>query len=520
MSMSYSQRYSTPSPLFPQPSPTTLERLIQSWEELRKLDVEGYRTSRAHPLSTWLVDIQWADGRSVRSPGRGTTCSPFTTQSVAMAYSPQGQTPLRPVLSDGRPLSFLFSRAANGTLGAASPQQLARYGMTLADNEWPRPIIFFNLGYAVPPTQLRRGDAVHIDWMTGGGHAVFCWDVHLNARGEVDAFQYVSSNGRIRTGATCEGARVGVSIGGTPCGSSGYIRQSAASPVCYEVLRSPLFVDDERYTAEAAWVTWNPQLKLSDLVGCRVRPRGKLSYARVVKAARFHGVSPPPPFAMVPAGVSAKSLPSSGPLSEQRLLQKQLGVLIAAGVVEADVGDSEITSAVQLRSVVRSFQAKFGLVTDGIAGPKTKAKLREAYAAACVTPAAKQYLATGAVSSPDEEDPAVAFSLGSVSPRVHALYFRHGTVTAGKEVALVVEAEGIDFGSTPWTLYLRCANSTERLPVSCTWTCQPGRATTVVHIPKQLGAWPPQPVYLGIASLEQETSAPLYVTRSAIEAAT
>lgn len=517
--MSYSQRYSTPSPLFPQPSPTTLERLLESWEELRKLDVEGYRTSRAHPLSTWLVDIQWADGRSVRSPGRGTTCSPFTTQSVAMAYSPQGQTPLRPMLSDGRPLSFLFSRAANGTLGAASPQQLTRYGMTLVDNEWPRPVIFFNLGYAVPPTQLRRGDAVHIDWMTGGGHAVFCWDVHLNERGEVDAFQYVSSNGRIRTGATCEGAGVGVSVGGTPCGRGGYIRQSAAAPVCYEVLRSPLFVDDERYTAEAAWVTWNPQLKLSDLVGCRVRPRGKLSYARVVKAARFHGVSPPPPFAMAAAGVSAKSLPSSDPLSDQRLLQKQLGVLIAAGVVVADVGNPEITSAAQLRAVVRTFQAKFGLVADGIAGPKTKAKLREVYAVACAAPAAKEYLATGAASSPDDEEPAVAFSLDPVSPRVHALYFRHGTVIAGTQVALVAETEGIDFASAPPTLYLRGANSDERLPVTCKWTCQLGRATTLVQIPKQLGAWPPQPVYLGIDSIEQETIAPLYVTSRGVSAA-
>lgn len=509
--MSYSQRYSTPSPLFPQPSPTTLERLLQSWEELRKLDVEGYRTSRAHPLSTWLVDIQWADGRSVRSPGRGTTCSPFTTQSVAMAYSPQGQSPLRPVLSDGRPFSFLFSRAANGTLGAASPQQLARYGMTLADNEWPRPVIFFNLGYAVPPTQLRRGDAVHIDWMTGGGHAVFCWDVHLNERGEVDAFQYVSSNGRIRTGATCEGAGVGVSVGGTPFGSGGYIRQSAAAPVCYEVLRSPLFVDDERYTGEAAWVTWNSQLKLSDLIGCRVRPRGKLSYARVVKAARFHGVSPPPPFAMAAAGVSAGSSTSSDQLSETRLLQEQFGTLIAAGVVDADAGKFESYSAAQLRSVVRTFQAKFGLVADGIAGPKTRAKLREVYAAACASPAAKQYLATGVASSPDEENPGVAFSLESESPRADALYFRHGAVTAGSQVELVVEAQGIDFASAPLPVYLRRADSDERVPVSCEWTCQPGRATTLVHIPRPLGAWPPQPVYAGITSLLQETIAPLYV---------
>ena len=77
-----------------------------------------------------------------------------------MAYSAQPSAPLRPVLSTGQPLPFLFSRAANGTLSAAHRRQMDRYGMTMADNEWPRPVIFFNMGYAVEPTELRRGDCV------------------------------------------------------------------------------------------------------------------------------------------------------------------------------------------------------------------------------------------------------------------------------------------------------------------------------------------------------------------------
>src|SRR5690242_11027511 len=97
----YSERYRTPSPLFPQQSPTSLSRILSSWETLRKLDIHGYRTSSAVPASTWLVKIAWADGRtSGRSTGRGTTCSPFTTQSVAMAYSKDDAEPYRPVLAD------------------------------------------------------------------------------------------------------------------------------------------------------------------------------------------------------------------------------------------------------------------------------------------------------------------------------------------------------------------------------------------------------------------------------------
>lgn len=521
--MSYSQRYCTPSPLFPQPSPVSLERLLQSWEALRALDVEGYRTSHAQPMSTWLVDIQWADGRSVRSPGGGTTCSPFTTQAVAMAYSPAESQPLRPLLASGEPLSFLFSRAANGTLAHAPKHLMERYGMTLADNGWPRPVIFFNMGYAVEPTQLRRGDAVHLDWMSGGGHAVFCWDVHLNERGEVDAFQYVSSNGRIQVNGTQEGAGLGISVGGTPSGEGGLIRQVSADPIRYQVLRTPLFTDDERYVAEGSWVTWNPRLKLSDLTGCRTRPRGRLAYARVVHAARFHGVTPPPPFAMAERAADAQqqiAVPgadaagaAADACAEQRLLQKQLKLLHAAGWIKADPGESDGRPDACTRAAVRAFQSEYRLKPDGIAGPKTRAKLREIYEAAALSPAGREYLATGAVAPRRDEEGSVSFAAGPADPVVRDFYFRHGTAAPGAEVEVILEAEGLD--EVPLALYLRDVETHDRYEMPAPLVCTEGRGSVHLLVPAGRGARPPRQLRAGLAALGHETTAPLYVAAPA-----
>lgn len=511
--MSYTDRYRTPSPLFSTPSPTTLERLVRSWEVLRELDIEGYRTSYAQPLSTWLVDIQWADGRSVRSPGAGTTCSPFVTQSVAMAYSPPDAQPLAPLLATGEPLSFLFSRAANGTLSAAHRRLMERCGMTLADNEWPRPVVFFNMGFAVDPTQMRRGDAVHIDWMSGGGHAVFCWDVHLNARGEVDAFQYVSSNGRIRVNGSMAGAGIGVSVGGTPSGRGGLIWQCGADPLRYEALRKPLFVDDERYVAEAAWVTWDPRLKLSDLTGCRVRPRGRLAYARVVKAARFHGVVAPPPFAMSSAPTTATPGCEAGPLgdarAEVRLLQEQLKLLHATGWIAADPGEPDGAVGSRTRAAIQAFQREFRLKPDGVAGRRTREKLREVYQAACLSPAGKEFLATGSVTPHTADGGSVSF--GPVSARIRDLYFRHGAALAGSEVEVVLEAEGLDGRSL--RLYLRDVQSGTRQETQASLVCTEGRASVRLRLPEHLGAWPPQQLVVGIAELGHESALPLSVFR-------
>lgn len=491
--LSYSARFRTPSPGYPQPSPTTLDRLLASWERLRELDRQGYRTSQATPLSTWLVEIEWADARSVRSPGRGTTCSPFTTQSVAMAYSTDETEPLRPRLADGRPLSFLFSRAANGTLRPALSAQMTRHGMTMSDNEWPRPIILFNMGYAVEPTQLRRGDAVQIDWLTGGGHAVFCWDVHLNQRGEVDAFQYVSANGRIHNQGRSDGVGVGVSVGGTPSGDAGFIRCLRSDPAEYEVRKRPLFVDDERYVAEGVWVTWDPRLKLSDLVGCRTRPRGRLCYARTVKAARFHGVQAPPPFAMAPRAAServSQNSPSRAASESdlaapeaQRVLQRQLALLHAIGWISEGPGAADGRLGPQTARAVRAFQRQYQLQADGVVGPQTRATLQKVYAAACLAPAGQHYIATGSAPSADQGMGAVSFSASeqTESPQIHDLYFRHAAVPGGSAVDLVLVCSHAD--DIPFSVYLREVGNPQRWPVPTPILCRQGRGQLRLKVP-------------------------------------
>ena len=55
-------------------------------------------------------------------------------------------------------------------------------------------IVDYGLGEEIKPKDMRRGDLLGIAWANGNGHAVWCWDVHLNDKGDVDAFQYLGAN--------------------------------------------------------------------------------------------------------------------------------------------------------------------------------------------------------------------------------------------------------------------------------------------------------------------------------------
>lgn len=533
--MSYSTRYRTPSPLFPTPSPTSLERLMATWEELRRLDIEGYRTSSAKPMSTWLVRVNWADGRvSPRSTGRGTVCSPFVTQSVAMAYTREGgpEGIAAPVLAGGEALPLLFCIAANGNLKPAYQKMMDRFGMTQADNEWPRPVIFFNMGYAVELTELRRGDCVHIDWESGGGHAVFVWDVHLDESGKVDAFQYISANGRIKVGDSREGAGLGVSVGGTPAGDKGFIRQIAAAPTRYEVLKNPLFVDDDRYTAEGVWVTWKSraELKLRDLKGCRVQPRGRLAYAKIVKAARFHGVVPPPPFAMGPPSSSSSSSSSSGSSSgpgpdgheagtsssgggraSVRQLQERLKLLYELGWISSDTGPIDGKAGRKTAAAVRAFQGSYRLTADGLAGKLTRAKLAEVYSAACLSPEGKQFLATGSGARALGAAAALSFVEGD-DHQVEALYFRHGAGRGGEAIPLILRVRNQDGESL--AVELLDVVSGQRHPVAERLVPDSDRAVLRVVLPEVSA---PTALVAILPELDAK-SAPLYVFPAARKA--
>lgn len=479
----YSERYRTPSPRFPQKTATTLARLLASWERLRELDVHGYRTSKATPPSTWLVDIDWGDRSTHRSPGRGTTCSPFVAQASAMAFSagPGDAEPYTPRLAGGAPLPFLFSQLANGVLRAGVPayeRALAAVGATLADNEWPRPVIFFNMGHAVEPTELRRGDCVHIDWQSGGGHAVFCWDVHLNERGEVDAFQYLSANGRMAGG----GSGGGIAVGGTTDGSGGFIRRTvgapdagaagaagavpgdAAEPARYAAADPPLFRDSPRYVEEGRWVTWDPAVASRPLTGLRTKPKKRPLLVKRVKAARFHGVDvaaiplyamgqdEPGPFVLpapgsVPASEPPLSTAAAAASDEIAILQQQLQLLARIGWIDPGPGKIDGKLGKRTRASLLAFQRAYGLPEDGEPSALVLERLRSVCESARDAPAVR-------APAPAAGGPVSFGGGGDTQPvaSIAHLYFRHGAGRPGEPVAIIARGGPLPDGPASFAL--------------------------------------------------------------------
>src|SRR6267154_673422 len=172
----------------------------------------------------------------------------------------------------------------------------------------------------VPKTEMRRGDLVEITWNPdGGGHGVFCWDVHLDDRGEVDCFQILGSNG----------PRPGVSIYG--CSGERWLTGHNAKlksevkeievhgkkkPVTIwsyaehgdykkaENKHGKIFVDEPEIVASGVWLAL-PGVSKINAKTFRVTP-GPIFYSdpkkfsvRNVRCARFHYADKPPqPYCM------------------------------------------------------------------------------------------------------------------------------------------------------------------------------------------------------------------------------
>ncbi|MBL9004799.1 MAG: peptidoglycan-binding protein [Myxococcales bacterium] len=481
-------RYRTPSPLYPQPTATTFSRLTASWEELRALDRDGYRTSSAAPPSTWLVDITWDDRATHRSPGRGTTCSPFVTQAIALCLSSRDNEPYEPRLSDGRKLPFLFSQLANGVLRRGVPAYEAlmqKYGLSLADNTWPRPVIFFNLGRAVEKTQLRRGDCVHIDWLNGGGHAVFVWDVHLNSRGEVDAFLYLSSNGKMAAG----GSGGGIAVGGTTDGSGGFIVRETGTHGAhtYQAAQRPLFQDSEGYVEHGLWVTWDPEVAARPLSGLRCPARRRPTLVKRVLAARLHGIAgnEAPLFAMGESHPGQPALPNvdgkasdftpielrsssanhdaraegTRPLGSEDVarLQAQLHLLSRLEWIPQDPGAIDGKLGPRTRRSLAAFQRAYGLEASGEPTALSIERLARVHQSALDDPRARLFASAAeagpqAFSGPASDDETAAM--------VH-LYFRQGAARPGDRVSLIAHGA---LPAQPFSLSLCEGDSREPCP--------------------------------------------------------
>ena len=197
-----------------------LEKLVKIWEALRDINTGGYG-------SGILVNI--GDWHPAYGGGK-TDCSPFTATAIAMALDPDFTpgTPkdkYAPLFDGGQPLGKRFYHLHNGfsaseyqnldknkkVLGWRSDfapyvkklPQIAQGGFG-AINDSAGSVVAFNLGERKKWTEMRRGDLLGLDWNNPPnytGHAAFCWNVHVNGAGDVDAFQILAANSAGHTGA-------------------------------------------------------------------------------------------------------------------------------------------------------------------------------------------------------------------------------------------------------------------------------------------------------------------------------
>ena len=161
------------------------DRLIDVIEALRKRNADGY-------LQTYggiVANIKNHGALKIPPVTSATTCSPFTASAIGVALDPtfpreddlpdKGNKPFNPKFDGGdKELTYnIFHTAMQ------------------KNNNAVQTIIDYNLGEEVDVKKLRRGDLLDIGWFDTMGHAVFVWDVHLDADGNVDAIQIIGSNG-------------------------------------------------------------------------------------------------------------------------------------------------------------------------------------------------------------------------------------------------------------------------------------------------------------------------------------
>jgi len=232
------------------PEPTVfkggIKRMIDIWNTLRDKNPGGYGGGAVLQAiggrkNAWGVPV-----------GNVTSCSPFTATVLGMLFDPSGASSgetFEPVYDGGTkplPVDFYSMHQSNYWNRKGYHDAFQSRGWDYA-NDPAGSVEFFNLGYEVEGKDLRRGDVVGINWSNGGGHAVFVWDVHLDERGEVDAFCYLSSNGLKKLDGTFAGN--GVSIGG--CGGKKYLSGSRGS---LATVASPLFQDRPDHIVDAEWL--------------------------------------------------------------------------------------------------------------------------------------------------------------------------------------------------------------------------------------------------------------------------
>jgi len=432
--------------------PTSIEgglpKLVRIWEHLRELNWGGYG-------GAVLVDVK---GAVSKGKSGVTSCSPFTATSIYMALDPRpfdpgqpwsAKEPYEPLFDGGKPLDVNFYRLHNGfSLSSYASVKDKKFAGWKADfkqryvdrmpqlandfsafnfiNHSAGSVIALNLGQRVDRKRMRRGDMVGIDWHNGNGHATFCWNVHLDKNGDVDCFQFISSNGTSANGGA------GITIFRYPDVDPTYLEKSGGKYTKKKDMFSKV-IDDPRaypeYIQKPYWWFGLPGVKKGDieLDTFGVPPRTvQISYAdsmdvsvHVVHVARLHGVTPPEPYLRADDGKTPESQKTSKPPALTKAKSKKVDDAAPAaqsqpekappGVphpVQADVeanlailwttrwisknpGDPKSINDAQSQAALRDYQEKFmrGDVPQlGHPDPKTRQRLAHTAAVALAMP--------------------------------------------------------------------------------------------------------------------------------------
>lgn len=439
------QKKPSPPPQVPEdfdPQPTVftggIPKLLKCFEHLRELDTEGYRSgSVLTRVEGWGVKVD-----------KATTCSPFTATVFGMLFDTRetvGEEPYKPIYNVTKdrtaPLPSTFYMLHQVAHVNETYEKRIRKARGLNGIMGADALVAFNLGYRIDPRDMRRGDFVGIDWNPKGGHATICWDVHLDARGDADAFQFVSANGSL---SPKPGHGAGVSVGAgkfinkfLKAGNGVYSKISA---------HDPLFEDHDDYVEFGSWYCLQ-RLRAKDLDHSTFRKKPlNVAGANAINAlavTRLWGMPPPTtdpdhkryqpifkvaaeiakypmpkPYCMVggsptkqpekphidkvkpekvtgaeikkdPAAVEKKphkpvAQKSEVPTHNQLLVEIQLKTLYSFGWIEADPGDPDNINDAKSQEAIKAFQRKYGkrrhLSVDGIAGPRTRPLLSTIYA--------------------------------------------------------------------------------------------------------------------------------------------
>ncbi len=559
-----------PAPWDPEPTPFTggLERMIKLWEKARDANDGGYGSNRLFKVGKKGGGGAWASN-IISSK---TSCSPFTGIMIGMLYDPDGgeskeiwepkydgakKTPIPPIfygMHNGNFVARELDKVKQKKVLTA--QSIARinwfsknkffdsyktkgaYGV----NDSAHSLVWWGLGYEIDPRDMRRGDMIGIDWVSTGGHATFCWDVHLDEQGAVDCFLYLSSNGGARGGA-------GVSVGTWP---PNLIVQKSGNG--YKKSET-VFEDKDKYITNGSWMCL-PNVRSTDVkretfkkwpgtvVG---KDNGGQHAVASLRVTRLYGFPPPETphgnllqdgadarkYAKYPAQpgpysngsceppgrgkVTTKKVPKSNPepkkavapepaqqkkeeaLPHQQWVEGALSELFAAKWIDKDPGKPDAYADAQSKAAIEEFQTKWKLASvDGQPGPKTRAALKKAI----------DDLHAGKPNPHDKTER---------KPAIESMYWSPNSVDAGGTTNFGVKGENLDLVKA-YEVSLKDAKTGASETVTLHMVAANGAASERLKVPAKFAAGSTLEISLKADGIQKTSGAHLYIKKAEVKA--